>query len=66
MVHEGIEAFKGFIRTTWLPYTHRIPEDRREQFITETAKMFIKKHPPDEEGNVHIGMVRLEAEAVKI
>lgn len=66
MVHEGIEAFKGFIRTTWLPYTQRIPEEKRERFITETANMFVKKYPADDEGKVHIGMVRLEAEAVKI
>lgn len=66
MVHKGIEGFKGFIRTTWLPFTQRIPEEKREQFITETAELYVKKYPVDEEGNVHIGMVRLEAEAVKI
>jgi trans-aconitate 2-methyltransferase len=66
MVHEGIEGFKGFIRTTWLPYTYRIPDEKRERFISETADLFVKKYPPDKDGNVHIGMVRLEAEAVKI
>lgn len=66
MVHEGIEAFKGFIRTTWLPFTQSIPEDKREQFITETAELFVQKYPTDKQGNVHIGMVRLEAEGVKI
>lgn len=66
MVHEGLEAFKGFIRTTWLPYTQRIPEEKREEFITETAELYIQKYPADEHGNVHIGMVRLEAEGVKI
>ena len=66
MIHEGIEGFKGFIRTTWLPYTSRIPDEKRERFISETADLFVKKYPPDKDGNVHIGMVRLEAEAVKI
>lgn len=66
MVHNGIEGLKGFIRTTWLPFTTRIPEGKREQFIAETADLFIKKYPMDNEGKVHIGMVRLEAEAVKI
>lgn len=66
MVHQGIEGFKGFIRTTWLPYTQRIPEEKREEFITETAELYLKKYPVDEEGNVHIEMVRLEAEAVRI
>ena len=66
MVHDGIDGFKGFIRTTWLPYTQRIPEDKREKFITETAELYVKKYPADGDGKVHIGMVRLEAEAVKI
>lgn len=66
MVHNGIEGFKGFIRTTWLPYTQRIPEEKRERFIHETAELYLKNYPIDEEGNVHIGMVRLEAEAEKI
>jgi trans-aconitate methyltransferase len=66
MIHDGIEGFKGFIRTTWLPFTMRIPEEKREQFITETAEHYISKYPPDKEGKVHIAMVRLEAEAVKI
>ena len=66
MVHEGTEGFKGFIRTTWLPYTSRIPEEKRERFISETADLFVNRYPPDKEGNVHIGMVRLEAEAIKI
>jgi len=66
MIHDGVEGFKGFIRTTWLPYTLRIPEEKREQFISEAAGLFVRKHPQDKEGKVHIGMVRLEAEAVKI
>ncbi len=65
MVHHGIEGFKGFIRTTWLPYTQLIPEDKRERFITDTAGLYVKKYPIDEEGKVHIKMVRLEAEGVK-
>src|SRR5574338_1507548 len=58
MVHDGIEGLKGFIRTTWLPFTTRIPEEKREQFIAETADLFIRKYPMDNEGKVHIGMVR--------
>ncbi len=65
MIHDGIEGFKGFIRTTWLPYTQRIPEDKREKFITETANLFVKKYPTDGNGKVHITMVRLEAEGIK-
>ncbi len=65
MEHEGIEGFRGFIRTTWLPYTQRIPEDKREKFIADTADMFVNKYPVDGNGKVHITMVRLEAEGIK-
>jgi trans-aconitate 2-methyltransferase len=66
MIHDGIEGFKGFIRTTWLPYTLRIPEEKREQFISDAAQLYVSKYPADKEGKVHIGMVRLEVEAEKI
>lgn len=65
MVHEGIEEFKGFIRTAWIPFTQRIPEEKREQFISDAAELYVNNFPADENGNVHIGMVRLEVEAVK-
>lgn len=66
MVHDGLNGFMGFIRTTWLPYTLRIPEEKRERFIADAAKLYIRRYPADEEGNVHIGMVRLEVEAIKL
>jgi len=65
MIHEGEDGLAGWIRTTWLPYTSRIPEDKREEFIRIVVKKFIEKFPPDENGKVHAKMVRLEAEAVK-
>lgn len=65
MVHEGKKGFEGFIRTTWLPFTERIPEKQREEFISEAAGLYLKKHPLDRDGKVHIGMVRLEVEAKK-
>jgi trans-aconitate methyltransferase len=65
MVHQGLEGFMGFIRTTWLPYTLSIPENKREQFIYEAAKLYVQHYPPDEEGKIHIRMVRLEVEAIK-
>ncbi len=65
MVHDGIDGFKGFIRTTWLPYTQRIPEDKREKFIYDSAMRYIKNSPVDGDGKVHIKMVRLEAEGIK-
>lgn len=65
MIHDGLEGFKGFIRTTWLPFTLRIPQEKRERFISDAARIYVRHHPADENGKIHIGMVRLEVEAVK-
>ena len=65
MMHEGEPGFAGWIRTTWLPYTSRIPENDREKFINQIVKRYIEKFPKDLNGKIHINMVRLEVEAVK-
>ena len=62
MVHENQESFKGWIRTTWFPYTNRLPQEMREQFIEEFTQAYILLMPLDGEGRVHVDMVRLEVE----
>ena len=52
MVQKGVEGLKSWIRTVWLPYTQRIPEDLREEFIDELATRYIELHPLDTEGMV--------------
>jgi len=65
MVQNGKEGLAGWIRTTWLPYTHSIPEELREEFIFDVVEEYIKKFPVDENGKIHVSMVRLEVEALK-
>jgi trans-aconitate methyltransferase len=65
MTQKGVDGLAGWIRTTWMPYTARLPEERRESFIREAAERFIALHPLDAEGNATVGMVRLEVEAEK-
>lgn len=65
MVQNGPDGLAGWIRTTWMPFTHRIPEDLCESFITDVVQEYIAKHPLDDKGLVHVPMVRLEVEAVK-
>ncbi len=65
MAHRGLSKLVGWIRTTWLPYTQRIPEKQREAFIEDLARNYIKKYPPDKESIIHVQMVRLEVEATK-
>ncbi|MBI5016052.1 MAG: methyltransferase domain-containing protein [Deltaproteobacteria bacterium] len=64
-IHSNRETFEGWIRTTWLPYTERVPEDRRSAFVSALAGAYLARHPADAEGRCAVRMVRLEVEAVK-
>ena len=65
MIHEGRSGLAGWIRTIWLPYTQRIPKQKREVFVDEIVNRYIQKNPPDSEGKIYVKMVRLEVEAIK-
>ncbi|MFZ3149395.1 MAG: methyltransferase domain-containing protein [Methanothrix sp.] len=65
MVQRGRDSLISWFKTTWLPYIERVPEDLRMDFICEVVDRYIRVHPLDDEGNVHVGMVRLEVEAEK-
>jgi trans-aconitate methyltransferase len=56
-------GLEGWLRTSWLPYTERVPVERREAFITQIVDRYLAEHPVDSKGSVHVGMVRLEVEA---
>jgi len=64
--YDGRDGFAAWLRTTWLPYVQRVPEKQREEFITVVTERYISKHPLDADGKVHVNMVRLEIDAVKI
>ncbi len=61
----GAEGLAGWMRTTWLPYTERLPVELRELFIAQIVERYLKTHPATKEGTVHLDMVRLEVEAKK-
>jgi len=65
MLHEGKPGLAGWIRTTWLPYTQRIPEEQQEGFINDLVDKYILRYPPDNNGKIIVQMVRLEVEAAK-
>lgn len=65
-LHPGREGFTGWFRTTWLPYTQRVPEARREELIAAVVERYLAVNPPDAAGQVGVRMVRLEIDAVKI
>ena len=65
MEHSGIEALKGWIRTTWIPYTERVPEEERERFIDIVSNKYIERYSANSKGIINVEMIRLEVEAVK-
>ena len=65
MAQHGRDGLAGWFRTTWHPFTYRLPEALREAFIAEVLDLYLATSPPDNEGIVHVPMVRLEVEAIK-
>ena len=65
-VYPGADGFATWLRTTLIPYVQRVPENLREEFISAVTQRYVAKHPPDKSGQVHVRMVRLEIDAVKI
>lgn len=63
MQHQGKESLKGWLRTTWFPYTDRLPTELRDFFLDQLLDSYITAHPLDNQGNTHVKMVRLEVEA---
>jgi len=48
MVHRDRSAFADWLRTTWLPYTQCVPQDRRAAFTTQLVNKYLDAHPSDE------------------
>jgi trans-aconitate methyltransferase len=63
--YDGAAGFATWLRTTWIPFIQRVPENLREEFITAVTQRYLTQHPLDAEGKVHVRMVRLEIDAVK-
>jgi trans-aconitate 2-methyltransferase len=63
MVQAGKAGLAGWIRTTWMPFTSRVPEELRPRFIDEIVDEYMTLQPLHEDGTVHVKMFRLEATA---
>jgi trans-aconitate 2-methyltransferase len=64
--YDGAEGFATWLRTTWIPYAQCVPENLREEFIAAVTQRYVAKYPPDAENKIHVRMVRLEIDAVKV
>lgn len=65
MIHDNVTAFRGWLETTWFPFIDRIPKSLKETFLKEWIDAYLYYFPQDENGKIHIAMIRLEVEAVK-
>ena len=63
---QGKDGLAGWIRTTWLPFTERVPPSLRESFMNEIVERYIAAFPLDENGEAHVKMARLEVQATKL
>ena len=66
VAYHGADSFATWLRTTWLPFVQRVPENLREEFISAVTQRYLAKHPADAENKIHVRMVRLEIAATKI
>ena len=64
--YEDAEGFATWLRTTWIPYVQRVPENLREEFIAAVTARYLARHPADKAGQIHVRMVRLEINAMKL
>jgi trans-aconitate 2-methyltransferase len=66
MRHQGVDGLLGWLRTTWFPYTDRLPVELRNAFLAEVVSTYMAAHAIDVLGNTHVRMVRLEVEALAL
>lgn len=48
LTQKGKRGLTGWIRTTWLPYTRRIPENERSNFVDDIINSYAKILPIDD------------------
>jgi trans-aconitate 2-methyltransferase len=65
MKYDSKEGMASWIRTTWIPYTMLVPDEKKDAFINEIVEQYLLKNPADIDGTIHIKAVRLEIEAIK-
>jgi hypothetical protein len=63
--HDAESGLKSWIRTTWFPYSDKIPLKLRDKFISQAAASYIKATKQDKNKEIKMKMIRLQVEAVK-
>ena len=60
-----VAALQGWLRTTWMHYTERIPAESRTAFLIELADRVSEHCSTSQDGALLMPMVNLEVEASK-
>jgi trans-aconitate 2-methyltransferase len=55
----------GWVRTKWLPFTDRLPEELRAKFVQEIVVRYLKANPAYTEGMVDVATMCIEVEVHK-
>jgi trans-aconitate 2-methyltransferase len=66
MIHADRDAFVGWLRTAWHPYTTPVPAEERATLLDAAADRYLQEFPADADGRVHVLMIRLQVEARKL
>lgn len=65
MTYPDRSGLAGWVRTTWLPYTGRVPASEQQEFVDELVARYAEEECCKTGGNISVAMVRLEVEAQK-
>lgn len=65
MTHQGRDGLAGWVRTTWLPYLDRLPEELRPSLVDAVVDGYLAEHPIGDDGLTRVEMVRLEVAACR-
>ena len=66
LLYVAPEGLEGWLRTTWVPYTDRIPTEHRAPFLEELTQRAWARGNTNPNGEVLLPMVNLEVESERI
>lgn len=62
MRHNDEDGLKGWLRTTWFPYTNRVPPEKREALLSRIVAVYTDQYPTSDDRTC-VKMMRLEVQA---
>jgi trans-aconitate 2-methyltransferase len=65
MSHEGAIGLRAWMKSTWLPFTERVPSGEVDGFLSAITDLYCRRFPADESDTVHTQMYRLQVIAEK-